>query len=242
MGIFGRKNRTEPADTVEPADTPQVRDVPAGEPGVDRAWRREVDGPFDVAEEPEMGVRLDLGTLRVPAAKGMELRIDVEKGSNRMVGVTCGVGGSQLQLQAFAAPKSQGIWDEVRAEIAEGIVGAGGTAEATDGVMGTELRCRMPGVATDGRVAFQPARFVGVDGPRWFLRGVVNGPAASDETQYRLLLAYLRRVVVVRGEEARPPREVMTLTAPQQILEAAQQQAAARKATATAARQPGGAQ
>ena len=68
-------------------------------------------------------------------------------------------------------------------------------------------------------------RFVGVDGPRWFLRVVVNGPAAADDAQMAPVLSFVRSIVVRRGDEPRPPREVLELTAPQGVLEAAAKQA-----------------
>lgn len=229
MGIFGKRKDTPPFPPGEvEEETPQA---PEGVPGVDRDWDRTVDGPFDVAERPELDTRLDLGPLRVPMRQGMEMRLDVEPGSTRMVGLTCTVGANKVQVQVFAAPRSLGIWEEIRAALAEGITKAGGSAETAQGVFGPELRTRMPGRATDGRVAYQPARFLGVDGPRWFLRVVVNGPAATDDTALTEVLDFVREVVVNRGEEPKPPRELLELTPPQRILDAA---AARRKAAAAA--------
>lgn len=216
----------------EDLDAP-VRPEPAeGEPGVDRAWDRAGDGPYDVSEWPELEGRIDLGALRLPAVTGMQMRLDLEQGTGRVVGATLGFGASQAQLQVFAAPRTLGLWDELRPDIARGLVEAGGAAEVVQGVMGKEIRARMPGRAPDGRVAFQPARFMGVDGPRWFLRVVVNGPAATDDEQLRPILAFLRKVVVRRGEEPRPPRELLELTAPAGVMEAAAKQAQARREAA----------
>lgn len=234
MGIFGRK-KASTEQSEQPDETGQGRVVPPGEPGVDRDWDREVDGPFDISEEPEIGGRVDLGALRIPAGRGMELRLDVEKGSGRVVGVTLGVAGSLVQLQAFAAPRSAGLWEELRPEIAEGIGKTGGTAEEVDGVFGTELMARMPGRSPDGRVAHQPARFLGIDGPRWFLRAVIHGPAATDEKARQPLLGLLRMVVVDRGEEPRPPREVLTLAPPKHVVEAFAKRAAEAQAKAAGA-------
>lgn len=233
VGIFGRRKQTPPSEHVEDTEREEQQDAaPEGQPGVDRDWDREVDGPFDITEKPEPTGVLDLGALKVPAAKGMEMRLDVEKDSGRVVGVTLGAGGSHLQLQAFAAPRSQGLWAELRQEIAEGIRDTGGTAEAVPGVLGTELRCRMPGRSADGRTAFQPARFLGVDGPRWFLRGVIHGPAASEEKVYRAVVGLMRAVVVDRGAEPRPPREVLTLQPPREVVEAMAKRAEERRAGA----------
>lgn len=240
MALFGRKKNNPVDDLVDGADETAVEAVvrPApqeGEPGVDRPWEREGDGPYDLTEWPDLAGRVDLGALRLPAVAGMQMRLDIEQSTNRVVGATVGFGASQAQVQAFAAPRTIGLWDELRAEIARGLVEAGGAAETVDGVLGKELRARMPGRAPDGRVAFQPARFLGINGPRWFLRVVVNGPAAQDEAQFAPILAFVRMIVVNRGDEPRPPREVLELTAPAGVMEAAAVQAQARREQAAQA-------
>lgn len=242
MALFGRKKHKGLTDeellALDEGGTEAVRPDPAeGEPGVDRPWVRTEDGPYDVSEWHEADGRLDLGALRVPVAKGAQLRLDLEQGSGRVIGLTMGFGASQAQVQVFAAPRTLGLWDELRAEIARGLVEAGGAAETVEGFLGKELKARMPGRAPDGRVAFQPARFLGVDGPRWFLRVVVNGAAATDDTQLRAILQIVRAMVVRRGDEPRPPREVLTLTPPKGFEEAMAQEAAARRAQAQRAQQ-----
>lgn len=242
MALFGRNKHKGLTDeellALDDDQEVAVRPEPEeGEPGVDRPWVRHEDGPYDVTEWPEVDGRLDLGAIRVPVAKGMQLRLDLEQGSGRVIGLTMGVGATQAQVQVFAAPRSEGLWDELRQEIARGLVDAGGAAQTEEGFLGKELRARMPGKALDGRVAYQPARFLGVDGPRWFLRVVINGAAASDDRQLRGILQVIRRIVVDRGDEARPPREVLTLTPPKGFEEALAKEAEARKAAAQRARQ-----
>ncbi|ANS77984.1 hypothetical protein SGUI_0588 [Serinicoccus hydrothermalis] len=234
MALFGRRKTKQLSDDelleLDEDEATAVRPEPAeGEPGVDRDWVRAEDGPYDITEWPEVDSGIDLGALRLPSVKGMSLRLDIEQNSGRVIGATLGFGASQAQVQVFAAPRSEGIWDELRAEIARGLVDSGGAAEAVDGRMGKELRARMPGRAPDGRVAYQPARFVGIDGPRWFLRVVIGGPAASDDNQARGVLAFVRRIVVSRGDEPRPPREVLTLTPPKGFAEAVAKEAEARR-------------
>ncbi len=242
MALF-RRSKNEPILDEEVEDVEAVvRPQPAeGRPGVDRDWDRAGDGPYDVSEWPDLDGRLDLGALRLPVAAGMQMRLDIEQGTGRVVGVTLGFGASQAQLQVFAAPRSLGLWDELRPEITRGLVDAGGAAEVVTGMLGKEIRARMPGRAQDGRVAFQPARFLGIDGPRWFLRVVVNGPAASDDEQLQKIIDFLRGVVVQRGEEPRPPREVLELTAPAGVVEAAAKQAQARREAARQAAAQAGA-
>jgi Protein of unknown function (DUF3710) len=173
-------------------------------------------GPFDRSEVQGLEGRLDLGSLWLTGVAGMELRLEVEEESQNVVGVTAVLGDSAVQLQAFAAPRSEGIWDEIRTEIAASITSQGGTADKTSGPLGHELRAQMPGPGPDGRPVFSPVRFVGVDGPRWFLRAVLSGQAAIDESAASTLLDVVKATVVVRGEEAMAPRELLALRLPDQ--------------------------
>lgn len=210
MGLFSkRSSRREEAD-ISADDEPGV---PDGEPGVDRDWDRALDGPFDISQRPDAENRLDCGPLSLPAVS-MEMRFDVEQDTRRVVGVTCGFGDSKVQIQVFAAPRSTGIWGDIRAEILGAIEQAGGSVTEHRGVMGTELHTRLPSRAPGGDTVYQPARFVGVDGPKWFLRAVVHGPAAVDEEQARAVLGFVRGIIVDRGDEPRPPRELLALTPP----------------------------
>ncbi|MBW8173454.1 DUF3710 domain-containing protein [Ornithinimicrobium sp. Arc0846-15] len=226
MAIFGKRQRNS-----EPVE-PEIEDnlpAPDGEPGVDRDWDRPVDGPFDIAERPELDGLLDLGSMRIPQRPGMELRLDVEKSTQRLVGVTCGLGPNKVQLQAFAAPRSSGLWAEIRAALVEGLAKAGGSAEEIESMFGPALQARMPSRSNDGRVVYQPARFMGVDGPRWFLRVVINGPAAGRDDSLNDVLSFVRSVVVDRGDEPRPPRELLELRAPQAVVDAAAAKQAAKQ-------------
>jgi hypothetical protein len=126
-----------------------------------------------------------------------------------------------VQLQAFAAPRSEGIWDEIRAEIAAGVTRQGGTADEVPGSFGRELIARIPVRSSDGRAGHQPARFAGVDGPRWFLRAVFHGAAVHDPDAAAVLEGVVRDVVVVRGAEAMAPRELLALRLPEAAVQEA---------------------
>ena len=66
----------------------------------------------------------------------------------------------------------------------------------------------IPGQGPDGRTQMNVVRFMGVDGPRWFLRAVISGPRRDRRRQgVAPLVEIVRSTVVVRDEEARPPRE-----------------------------------
>jgi hypothetical protein len=180
-------------------------------------------GPWDVDDLPDDEVqRLDLGGMRVPVPPGTEVRVDVNP-EGEVVAATLVHSGSSMQVNAFAAPKRSGIWDEVRAEIATSIAGTGGQTQEVQGQYGTEL---FAGVPVQGGGA-APARFLGVDGPRWFLRALLTGPAAQDRSVAAPLEQALRDVVVVRGSEAMAVRDPLPLHLPREVAEQAAAAAAA---------------
>ena len=212
----------DPSDATEDAIAGDADDAgdavaedPTGEPAPSRGR-----GPYDASEVEDSSGRLDLGALWIRGLPGMELRLEVEEETQNIVGATAVLGDSAVQLQAFAAPKTSGIWDDIRAEIAESIVGQGGTADEQRGVLGTELRTRMPSAGPDGRTVYAPARFVGVDGPRWFLRAVFSGRAAIEDDAAAELMDVVRQTVVVRGDAAMAPRDLLPLRLPQEVADA----------------------
>jgi hypothetical protein len=179
-------------------------------------------GPYDIADAPDDGLaRLDLGGIQVPVPDGVEIRLEVDQESGVVVAAVAVLGPNALQIGAFAAPKKNGIWADVVQEIAEGLRSAGGSADVVDGTWGRELRAKIPMEGPSGQRSVQSARFVGVDGPRWFLRGLFQGPAATDPGQARRLEDVLRGVVVVRGGEAMAPRDPIPLHMPREVAEAA---------------------
>jgi hypothetical protein len=178
-------------------------------------------GPWDEADAPPGGPeRMDLGALRLPALPGTELRVDVGP-QGQVVGATLRDGESLLSVAAFAAPRAAGIWDDVRGEIARSASGQGGSLREVEGPFGTELAgtvLAMPAMPEGGNAApiRVPARFLGVDGPRWFLRGTLTGPAGAGGEAAALLEGAFRDVVVVRGTEPMPVRDPLPLALPPQ--------------------------
>lgn len=171
-------------------------------------------GPWDLEDVPDLGDRVDLGALRVPLRRGMQIRMEMERKTGRVIAVNLGVGASALQVQAFAAPRSAGLWEELREELADSIVKQGGAAEEQTGPFGAELLARLPVRTAEGRTGSRPARFIGIDGPRWFLRGVLTGEAVVKPEAAEPLEEVLADTVVVRGQDPRAPRDLLILHVP----------------------------
>ncbi|GAB3388088.1 hypothetical protein GCM10027568_08720 [Humibacter soli] len=175
---------------------------------------REVDGPFDDSEANPVRPYIDLGGVKVLPRDGLQLRLEVEEETGRVVAVGLDLAGSTLQVQPFAAPRTSGLWHEIRAQIADQIQHQGGRTSERDGVFGPELVAEIPiaqpGVPGETRIA----RFIGVDGPRWFLRGVIAGDAAIDPAAAEEIDDLFRSVVVVRGNQPMPPRDLIPLRMP----------------------------
>ncbi|RCV49479.1 DUF3710 domain-containing protein [Marinitenerispora sediminis] len=216
--MFGRRRKKSEqngaGDPAEVVERPSTVSEPAKSDDRFRA-----QGPWDASEAAPETQRVDLGGLLVPFGPDIEVQMNVAKPHNRVIGVTVVNGRTSLQVQPFAAPKSSGLWDEVREEISAEITQAGGKVEDFEGTFGPELRAiiPVPGKTTEqGRQLGQPARFIGVDGPRWFLRGVIRGEGATQPAVAARIEEIFQNIVVVRGDLPIPPRELLELKLPPQ--------------------------
>jgi hypothetical protein len=219
VSVFRRRRREDGAaergddDVALPPEPEEVdrEDEPGATAG---ELTRRSGGPWDSSERPDGDTTIDLGGLRLPGRDGMELRLEVDEATGVVNGVAVVLDGSAVLLHAYAAPRSEGIWEEIRGEIAAGVTRQGGTATEVEGPFGPELLVRLPVRTAEGRTGHQVQRFAGVDGPRWFLRAVFQGPAAQDADAAAALESVVRDVVVVRGGEAMAPRELLPLRLP----------------------------
>ena len=221
---FGKKSKNNDQDLAEES-IPAVAKAGSGQEGTaallelppnpaDEAYDRAVHGPLDADEVTGHDGYVDLGALLITPREGLQLRLEVEESTGRVIAVTLDLNGSSLQLQAFAAPRSEGLWRDIREQIGLSVGSQGGEIEVLEGTFGKEILAKVPAQASDGSRGFRVARFIGVDGPRWFLRGVFGGDAAMDRDAAAALEDLYRGVVVVRGETPLPPRDLLVLRLP----------------------------
>lgn len=243
--IFGRKKDRrgdEADDRVESAVEGVAEDDPApgvaedhtdvaGDPDTDldwaafdlsRDWRAE--GPYDFEEvdldEDEIE-RLDFGSMIVTPPPNCEIRLQVAEGTETIMSVLVVVGESAIELSAFAAPRTPGLWAEIRDQIIEQTLQTGGSADCVQGPFATELIRNVPVQLSDGKRAFQPSRTWVAEGPRWLLRGVLMGRAALsveiDDDVVGPLFDAFSDIIVRRDDSPMPVGELLPLSLPPQV-------------------------
>ncbi|MFI7482687.1 DUF3710 domain-containing protein [Kocuria sp. M1R5S2] len=214
--MFGRKKKRAAQDAAGDRSAEDRQDAtpdPDTAPGADAAGPR---GPLDVSEIGSREGYLDLGALLVKPRPGLGVRLEVDERTQRPRAVSLDLAGGTVQVQAFAAPRSEGLWDEVRRELVQSLRdGDDGEPTVEEGPFGLQVLARFPATASDGTRGFRLARFVGIDGPRWFVRAVFTGGAAVAADSAAALEEVVRELVVVRGDRPMPPRDLLPLTVPE---------------------------
>ncbi|GAA4953591.1 hypothetical protein HD597_001260 [Nonomuraea thailandensis] len=185
--MFRRRRREQPDQAVEQEAAEPTRE----------------SGPWDADEPHPEAERIDLGGLRLPHNPDFDVRL--ASVGDQHVGVVVLYDESSLQLQALAAPRSSGLWDEVKTKISA----QAKHLEEREGPFGSELTGEMK-VEGNSR----PARYLGIDGPRWFLLAVISGKAAADDTVAQAYIDFIKDVVVVRGDEPMAREEPIPLRRP----------------------------
>jgi hypothetical protein len=174
-------------------------------------------GPFDASELPvdeNDQSRAHLGALSVAGHPDVELRLQVDEASGQVVAVMLVAKDGAMELRAFAAPRHEDIWDDIRPKIAAEAARRGGTATPVKGPYGTALHIQVPGVTAEGQQVTQPSTVLGIAGPRWLLRVTMFGRPAREYHPDGLLETVLRSVVVSRGNEPMAPGETLPLKLP----------------------------
>jgi hypothetical protein len=195
----------------------------------------ELEGPFDIDDfdDPSTaeGGRLDLGSVLIPMPEAGQVQVELsEMGVPSAVWVVTPNG--RFTVAAYAAPKTAGLWREVAAELADSLRKDVAKVSIEDGPWGREV----VGVAKAEQG--QPTgvvRFIGVDGYRWMIRCVVNGPQDKIVALAAEARNALADTVVRRGDTPMPVRTPLQVQLPEPM--AAQLRAAAEQAAQQQAQQ-----
>ncbi|ONI79400.1 hypothetical protein ALI144C_26650 [Actinosynnema sp. ALI-1.44] len=224
MGLFGRRRakRDEPADDYadhgeydDAGDEPEaLGDAGSADYEPTQGDLGAMSGPFD-EDSPDDGLpRLDLGSVRLPVPDGAQLQVEMEQpGVVKAIHIMTPSG--QMTVTAYAAPKSGGLWEEVCGDLANELKTNGAQVRSAAGEWGQELMATLNGMSL---------RFIGVNGPRWMLRGVVAGPPEQAAQAAHGLRALIRGAVVVRGTQPMPVGLPLPIELPEEIAQHIQAQ------------------
>jgi hypothetical protein len=204
-----------------------VGDEQAAEEPVEAVAADEADGPFDIDDfdDPKDAelARLDLGSVLIPMPEAGQLQVELtESGVPSAVWVVTPNG--RFTIAAYAAPKTTGLWREVAGELADSLRKDSAKVSINDGPWGREV----VGVATG------VVRFIGVDGYRWMVRCVVNGPHETIEALHEEARTALADTVVRRGDTPLPVRTPLPVQLPEPMAEQLREAAAAQQASGQA--------
>jgi hypothetical protein len=194
--------------------------------GPHRGIDPDVDGPFDIDDFDDPGqaeeARLNLGSVLIPVPETGQLQVELT-GTGAPSAVWVITANGRYTIAAYAAPKSAGLWREVATELADALRKDSAKVSIETGPWGREV----VGTGENGTV-----RFVGIDGYRWMIRCVVNGPEETIGELADEARNALADTVVHRGETPLPVRTPLPVTLPDAM--AAQLQASAAQQAAEA--------
>jgi Protein of unknown function (DUF3710) len=228
MAFGRRKPKEQPVDEPESVGTHRKPEAPVERPVAD-----DLDGPFDIEDFDDSAAateaRLDLGAVLLPLPPDAQLQVELtETGVPSAVWVVTPNG--RFTIAAYAAPKTGGLWREVASELADSLRKDSAQVSIKDGPWGREVVGTASGVV----------RFIGVDGYRWMIRCVINGPHETMEALDQEARAALADTVVRRGDTPLPVRTPLTVQLPEPMAEQLREAAATQQAEAqqTDAQQP----
>ena len=183
----------------------------------------ELEGPNDIDDFDDPAVaelaRLDLGSVLIPMPETGQLQVELtETGVPSAVWVVTPNG--RFTIAAYAAPKTGGLWREVAGELADSLRKDSAKVSIKDGPWGREVVGTAEGVV----------RFIGVDGYRWMIRCVINGPQETIDTLDEEARAALSDTVVRRGDTPLPVRTPLPVQLPEPMAEQLRAAAAAQQA------------
>lgn len=220
----------EDAQAADAAEAPADEDVEAEADADDADDIDLTQGPWDYDDEgidPDDDDRyISFGSMFLPLVEGLTIRAKRSQdpqSPSPLESITVQLGDGAIEIVPFAAPKTLGLWDDMSDELLD----ANKSAKVQEGRFGDEV---MLPVAVKGKTMM--TRIVGVDGPRWLLRGIFTGDAADGESDNKKDLEdYFAQIIVRRGDAPLAPRDIIPILPPKT---AAQRRADAAAAAKTA--------
>lgn len=194
------------------ADATESEDV-ATDVDVQEDPTQDAGGPRDAADLASLDGYLDFGSLLVPVTDA-ELRLNIDEATGRVMSLAWLTEDAGLEVSVFAAPRTPGVWDELRPELIADATQRGGTVDQATGPYGAEVICSLPVQLPDGTGAIQATRIFAFQGSRWLLRGALMGRPVTEPGAADPWYALFGALVVRRGGAAMPVGEALELRLP----------------------------
>ena len=204
--MFGRKKKTVEDEIEEVEVLPRLSDEDA------EIWSE--PGPRNYGEVDASEGYVDMGSILFPAVQGMQLRTQVADDGTTVLQILVVLGNSGIQMSVAAAPRSGGVWEELREEIRKGFENQGAKVADYPTRYGNELLVDMPMQMPDGRTATSRMRIIGREGDRWFARIDILGPAAATAEAGTDIEKVIDRIVVRRDDHPRTRLELLPVHLP----------------------------
>lgn len=185
----------------------------AGDSGITEEPFDAAAGPWDASEVPSLDGYLDFGSLLVPVTD-VELRLNIDEASGRVLSLAWLTEEAGLEVSVFAAPRTPGVWDDLRPELVADATQRGGTVDEGAGPYGAEVVCSLPVQLPDGTGAIQATRIFAFQGSRWLLRGALMGRPVTESEAAAPWYALFGAIIVRRGAGAMPVGEALELRLP----------------------------
>ncbi|WP_075889699.1 DUF3710 domain-containing protein [Actinomyces provencensis] len=214
--MFGRSRHQQDRAGGAEASAPEEDHLPTLQEE-DAIWS--TPGPRTPDEVDTGSGYVDMGSLLIPAVPGMQLRTQVAQDKRTVLRALVVLGASGIQISVAAAPRSGGVWDEVREQIRSGMESDGATVVPTTTRYGEELLADMLVTLPDGSRATSRMRVIGREGPRWFARIDVLGPAAQTPEAGAEVEKVIDRLVIVRDDLPRARLDLLPLHVPEGAVE-----------------------
>lgn len=131
------------------------------------------------------------------------------------VGVEVVFGKVQMQVSAFAAPRSGGYWEEQLAELKEMFDAQGFAVFSLPGKYGEALLVKPQDSIKDKALRQSlPMLFWGIEKDRSLLRIIFRGAAAENENDREILLPIINAIKVNRGNNPMAPGDLLEMYPP----------------------------
>lgn len=171
-------------------------------------------GPWDISDAPadlDLSNLYDFGAVKVAGVPGATVKIVADEESQVFCGVIQMRDNTFLRCDLFAAPKSSGIWESDRENLCANFSQIPNCQiQESEGNWGKQILVFIPNPENPDEGSVM--RFLGVDGPRWFMRVTLGGLGAINAQAAQPFLQALANYVVDRGDRPAPAGEGIALT------------------------------